>query len=165
MTTYYKAVRPDGTDFYSGKVRWAPPEGHVGEWIVRHPSGATVPGADASTYLSVSTVETDCTGFRWPCRLFTVEPVDGYPVTAPSPALPNKRAACAWRVTGEVDAHRALGPQGEHVAALIDRAARVTGAEARALEYCDVDQDAWGAARSSHCEVPGHFGPRRRAAG
>lgn len=25
MTTYYKAVRPDGTDFRSGTVRWLPP--------------------------------------------------------------------------------------------------------------------------------------------
>ena len=27
MTTYYKAVRPDGMDFFSSKVRWLPPVG------------------------------------------------------------------------------------------------------------------------------------------
>ena len=27
-TTYFKAVRPDGTDFHSGTVQWAPPDGH-----------------------------------------------------------------------------------------------------------------------------------------
>ena len=27
MTTYYKAVRPDGTDFRTGTVRWLPPVG------------------------------------------------------------------------------------------------------------------------------------------
>jgi hypothetical protein len=30
---------------------------------------------DASTYLSASTEKADCTGFRWPCRLFEVEPL------------------------------------------------------------------------------------------
>ena len=63
--TYYKAVRPDGTDFYSGKVLWD----RVGE-IVEHPN----PGTDhARGYLSVSVSPADCTGMRWPCRLFEVE--------------------------------------------------------------------------------------------
>ena len=59
MTTYWKAVRPDGTDFFSGKVRWLPPAGEPlpeGGLIVRHPT-ATTPsfGDDAADYLSVST--------------------------------------------------------------------------------------------------------------
>ena len=29
MTTYFKAVRPDGTDFCTGTVQWAPPDGHA----------------------------------------------------------------------------------------------------------------------------------------
>ena len=27
--TYYKAVRPGGTDFYTGTVRWAPVQGDI----------------------------------------------------------------------------------------------------------------------------------------
>ena len=71
MTTYYKAVRPDGTDFFSGQVRWLPPAGEPlpeGGLIVRHPTAATPSlGDDAADYLSVSTVPTDCTGMQWPC--------------------------------------------------------------------------------------------------
>ena len=29
MTTYYKSVRPDGTDFQTGTVRWLPPVGET----------------------------------------------------------------------------------------------------------------------------------------
>ena len=40
--TYYKAVRPDGTDFYSGQVLWD----RVGE-IVEHPDPGKPGGDDA----------------------------------------------------------------------------------------------------------------------
>ena len=142
MTTYFKAVRPDGTDFYTGTVQWAPPDGHEGEWIVRHPTATTI-GGDASKYLSVSTAAADCTGMGWPCRLLTVEAVGD--VTTPSPiTLPNKRAGLAFRVTGELPAHEELGPQGVHVVALLDRARRLTLDEVRAL--APVRGDAWDAA-------------------
>ena len=137
-TTYFKAVRHDGTDFHTGTVQWAPPEGHEGEWIVRHPA-ATEIGDDASGYLSVATVATDCTAMSWPCRLLTVEAIGD--VTIPSPSdLPSKRAGVAFRVTGELPAHEALGPQGEAAAALIDRARRLTADELDSLAA------AWGAA-------------------
>ena len=102
--TYYKAVRPDGTDFYSGRVLWD----RVGE-IVEHPDPG---GDDAKGYLSVSVSPTDCTGMSWPCRLLVVEPVEGAPVWEPSPSLPSKRAAHAWRVVRELPAYEALGPNG-----------------------------------------------------
>ena len=116
MTTYWKAVRPDGTDFHTGTVQWAPPAGHVGEWLVRHPTAAVI-GDRASGYLSVASVPTDCTGMEWPCRLLEVAAVGD--VTTPNWALPHKRAGVAFRVLREVPATEALGPQGEHVAALI----------------------------------------------
>ena len=155
-TTYFKAVRPDGTDFHTGTVQWAPPEGHEGEWIVRHPA-ATEIGDDASGYLSVATVATDCTAMSWPCRLLTVEAIGD--VTIPSPSdLPSKRAGVAFRVTGELPAHEALGPQGEAAAALIDRARRLTADEldslaaardaARAAVRDAVRNAAWDAARA-----------------
>lgn len=131
MTTYFKAVRPDGTDFHTGTVQWAPPDGHEGEWIVRHPT-ATKIGGHVSAYLSVSTAVTDCAGMDWPCRLLTVEAVGD--VTTPSPIiLPKKRAGVAFRVTGELPAPDVFGPQGVHVAALLERACHLTLDEARAL--------------------------------
>ena len=130
MTTYYKAVRPDGTDFFSGKVRWLPPAGEPlpeGGLIVRHPTAATPSfGYDAADYLSVSTEPANCTGMQWPCRLALVEAADAAVWTPDAIALPNKRAAVVWLVTAEVDAWQALGPQGREVAAIIDRTARLT---------------------------------------
>jgi len=132
--TYWKSVRLDGTDFHSGTVQWATPgAGRTLPRTVKHPTAKRV-GADASGYLSVSTVPTDCTGMEWPCRLLTVEPVEGHEVTIPNPdTMPRKRASVAWRVTGEADAHAALGPQAAQVAALIARTATLTEDEARRL--------------------------------
>ena len=112
--TYYKAVRTDGTDFYSGMVAWD----RVGE-IVEHPAPGSLGSYDAEGYLSVSVSPTDCTGMKWPCRLFEVEPVEGVPVWEPTPSLPSKRASHAWRVVRELPAHEALGPNGVEVAAFL----------------------------------------------
>ena len=130
MTTYYKAVRPDGTDFFSGQVRWLPPAGEPlpeGGLIVRHPT-VTTPnfGDDAFDYLSVSTEPANCTGMQWPCRLARLEAVDTAVWTPDATALPNKRASWQWLVTAEVDAWQALGPQGREVVAIIDRARMLT---------------------------------------
>ena len=72
MTTYYKATRPDGTDFYSGDIDYG--AALLSGEVVRHPKAKKVRDAPA-TYLSVSVEPADCTGFSWPCRLFRVEPV------------------------------------------------------------------------------------------
>jgi hypothetical protein len=144
MTTYYKAVRPDGTDFFSGQVRWLPPVGEPlpeGGLIVRHPT-ATTPsfGDDAAYYLSVSTEPANCTSMQWPCRLARLEATDAAVWTPNATALPDKRAAVVWLVTAEVDAWQALGPQGREVAAIIDRVRMLTTDEWRQLTA------AWGAA-------------------
>ena len=122
--TYYKAVRPDGTDFYSGKVAWD----RVGE-IVEHPN----PGKhNARGYFSVSVSPTDCAGMKWPCRLFVVEPVEGTPVWKPDPSLPSKRASHAWRVVRELPAHKALGPNGAEVAAFLELLPTLTSTQLEA---------------------------------
>ena len=54
--TYYKAVRPDGTDFYSGQVLW--------DQIVEHPDLGSLGNDDAEGYLSVSVSPADCTGMK-----------------------------------------------------------------------------------------------------
>lgn len=134
MTTYYKAVRPDGTDFYSGTVAWLPPDGVIPPegWLVTHPT-ATRLGPYADTYLSVSIEVADCTGMRWPCRLLRVEPA-GRAVRRLDDGLPHKRCSLAWRVMEELPAHQALGPRGAEVVALLERAAKITPTEARALQ-------------------------------
>ena len=135
--TYYKAVRPDGTDFYSGRIRWD----RVGE-IVRHPNPG---GTDAKGYLSVSVSPADCTGMNWPCRLLVVEPVEGIPVWEPTPSLPSKRASHAWRVVRELPAYEALGPHGQEVVAFLDLLPTLTRTQWDAARGAALDA-AWGAA-------------------
>ena len=141
--TYWKAVREDGTDFYSGTVRWAPEQGDIpAEGIaVAHPT-STAWGEDHSTHLCASTSPTDCTGFKWPCRLLEMEPVAEVHEHAGS-----KVSALSWRVVRELPAMQALGPQGAAVAALIDGLRRLD-AEALA-RLADARVAVWGAARDA----------------
>lgn len=148
-TSYFKAIRPDGRDFHSGTVQWAPERVKARKGrVVRHPT-ATKVGGDPSGYLSVATTPTDCTGMSWPCRLLEVETVDGSGPAMPHPTrLPHKRAAIAWRVVREQDPTLALGPQGAHVAALIERSSHLTRTEVRRLAAArDAAEDATRAAR------------------
>ena len=135
MTTYYKAVRPDGTDFHTGEVQWAPPEGHEAPWIVYHPSGRQeAPSISPRDFLSVATVPTDCSGMAWPCRLLQVRPVEGHPVATPGrQKLPNRVVATAWEVVAELDPRLALGPQADQLLDLFDTAERLTGDKLREL--------------------------------
>lgn len=125
--TYYKATRPDGTDFQTGSIDYAAALA-TGETI-EHPAAKMV-RHDPATYLSVSIHPANCTGMRWPCRLFVVEPV-GRTLKA---SLNNSKHSChALRVIEERPAHEALGPQGDQVAALIERARSLTIDEATKL--------------------------------
>ena len=122
-TVLYKAVRPDGTSFYDQATRWV-----VGE-VTEHPHPNPT---RTSGYLSTSDAATDCTGFKWPCRLLAVEPVGE--VWQPDPRqFPHKWAGHRFLVAEELPAHQALGPQGEHVAALIERAEMLTTQEVSSL--------------------------------
>ena len=134
-TTYYKAVRPDGTDFHTGETRWAPPEGREAPWIVYHPSGLQeVPSTHPRDYLSAATAPTACSGMAWPCRLLQVRPVEGYPVATPDrKKFPNRVVATAWEVVAELDPRLALGPQADQLLALFDTAERLTGDNLREL--------------------------------
>ena len=134
-TTYYKAVRPDGTSFHDPSFRWVPESGPIPDdgLLVSHPRH--LDRRSAAGYLSVSTVPTDCTGLQWPCQLLALTPVRGRKVVTPEPhSLPNKRGASAWLVVDRLDPHLALGPQGPEVAAIIDRAGRLTQEEAALLD-------------------------------
>ena len=135
----FKATDPQGRSFRDPSVTWA-----VGEVTKHFSDGPMVPN-DAATYLSASTEKADCTGLSWPCRLFEVEPVgeclDGLD-------YPHKRAALAFRVVRELDAFEALGPNGEALAAFIERCKRLTADEALKLDAAwDAAGDAaWAAA-------------------
>ncbi|MCT2984795.1 hypothetical protein EFN21_08315 [Propionibacterium freudenreichii] len=151
---FFKAVTLYGLDFHTRTVPWLPPDGAPipeGGWLVEHSHPEEVGIWNAAFYLSASTVETDCTGFQWPARLLSVEPVGD--VWTPHPdKFPRKRAAHAWRVIGELPAWRLFGPQGREVAAIIEQAANLTSAQIAALIAAmkwDLDaayDAAWGAA-------------------
>jgi len=137
--TYYKATTPNGTDFWGGTFDYAAALAS-GE-VIRHP--ATLDPDDAATYLSVATAPTACAGMSWPCRLFVVEPVGHH---QPCKRLPHKVICSALRVIEERPAHEALGPQGEEVAALIERAKRLTSEEIEGLVRDAAWDVAWDAA-------------------
>ncbi|AGY47119.1 hypothetical protein CN1A_10 [Clavibacter phage CN1A] len=143
-TRYYKAVRPDGTDFYSGKVNYL-----AGDTI-KHPSPGDVGSSGAFGYLSISVSPTDCTGFTWPARLLEVEPI-GESWTPHAGDLPNKRAAHEIRVLRELPAYELLGPQGAEFAALLERFTTLTAddCDKLAAARAAARSDAWGAARDA----------------
>lgn len=123
MSTYFKAVRPDGTDFYTGTIDYAAALGGEPITLPEVPD----PECCTSTVLHASTVPTETlVGGSWPCRLLEVT---GTPVAQDG----HKRGFFSLAVVREVDAHQALGPQGEQVAALIDRAGKLTVGEAEKL--------------------------------
>lgn len=138
--SFWKATRPDGTDFYSGTIHYIQGE------IVHHPLPDLFGGA--GRYLSIADTPTQCYGMRWPCRLFEVEPVGEH---RRADDMPHKVACVAVCVIREVDATIALGPQGSEVAALIERASQLTGEEIRSLdaEWDAARGAAWDAARDA----------------
>jgi len=144
-TTYFKAVRMNGRDNYSNSITWAP-EAPEFPYVVTHPDPEE--GYGAAQYFSVSVDATNCTGHAWPCRLLEVEAVRGHEVFTPNAVnLPSKRAATAFRVLRELPAHLVLGPQGEQVAALIERARILTADELDQL--ASAWDAAWDAASSA----------------
>ena len=138
--TYYKAIRPDGTDIYTGTVQWAPVQDGIPAegLVVAHPT-STEWGNYHSTHLCASTSPTGCTGFEWPCRLLEVEPVSEV-----HEHEGRKVSALSWRVLRELPAMQALGPQGEAVVALIDGLRRL---DAEALARLADAHAAWVTAR------------------
>ena len=139
MSVCWKATRPDGTDFHTGRIDYANAVGGVLDPGMTGEGSMPGPG-----WLHLATAPTACAGMRWPCRLFEVEPV-GVVITTPN--HPDKVGCTAVRVLREVPAHLALGPQGREVAALIKQARGMTAAEvdARAAAW----DAAWAAARAA----------------
>lgn len=139
MTIYYKATRPDGTDFHTGTVLY-----EVGQ-TVTHPSPHR---HHASGYLSVSTTPTDCTGSYLPLRLLEVE-ADKVWIDS---AFPNKRCTHSVRVVRELDPTLALGPQGPEVLAFIERCKTLDHEE---LHYLTVTSNVYLGSVEYTAEVAG----------
>jgi hypothetical protein len=144
MTVHYKATRLDGTDFRTGTVRY-----EVGA-TVEHPRSVKYRDMrpnDPSTYLSASVEPGEVlTGGSWPCRLFRVEPA-GRTVKRTDGAYGFKRGCRALRVVEELPAHVALGPNGQEVAAFIERCRALTVDEVGRLAAARAT--AWDAARAA----------------
>jgi hypothetical protein len=136
MSSYYKATRPDGTDFYTGTVDYGAALAS-GDTIRLDSDETEFPGPG---WLHLATVPTECDGMTWPCRLFEVEPVGD---VHHDEDHPYKIGCREVRVLRELPAHEAFGPQGEQVAALIERARCLTAAEIKRLHA------AWYAARAA----------------
>lgn len=178
-TAWYKATRPDGTDFYSGTVNYA---AACGTGLpVTAPTGSPCDPADRATaYLSLSREPGEAltgAGWRgpaWPCRLFVCTPVGDvaaepdqmWQPCVPGNAAEASRIDMSWKgrvrsltVEAEVPAHLALGPNGEAVAAILSRVARLTRAELgasaaawdepRAARRAVAWEKAWEAARAA----------------
>ena len=137
MKTYYKATRPDGFDFYSATVDYA---GHLGSGKPL-PHKSTGPGYFAccsSTVYHASDIPSETLiGGAWPCRLFEVT---GRPVATEG----HKFGFRSLRVVKEIEAWRALGPNGEAVVALIEEIGNWTEPQSSA---------AWDATRGAAWDV------------
>lgn len=139
MTVYFKATRLDGTDFRTGTVDY----GGALESGTQLPLLTSADGyaccTDTVYHASDVPAET-LVGGSWPCRLFEVT---GDPVAQED----HKFGFRTLTVTREIPAWQALGPNGGAVAALIERAARLTEGEASSLIAARASaRDAVGAA-------------------
>jgi hypothetical protein len=160
----WKATRPNGTTDGDGRgqcVHWA-----VGE-TVTHPTSTAMVRDEPATYLSCSAVPAaTLVGGSWPCRLFQIRPLGE---VIGSDDFPHKRCTLSCEVVAEVEPWRALGPNGRQVAALIDRAGRLTRAEAERLGAARnaAGGVAWDAAWHSVWDAAGDAGldAARRVAG
>ena len=147
MRVYYKATRPDGTDFYSGTVDYAAALASGKRLRVRTPAVSRRYKVCTSDVLHAADLpEATLVGGSWPCRLVGGSwPCRLFEVTG-RPDADDGKHKFGFRslvVVREVEAWRALGPQGREIMALIDRARSLTGDEARELAA------AWDAARNA----------------
>ena len=163
MTEYYKALRPDGTDFATGttkprKGRWMP---RIEGDLVMCRRGYHVADAPAETLI----------GGSWPCKLARVKIPGGE-----WEREDHKLVVPTYRVVEWLPSWQALGPNGQEVATLIVRAGRLTADEVRSISAAwdavwsaariAARNAAWDAARSAAWSAAADAGWReaRRAA-
>ena len=154
VTTYYKATRVDGFSFYADK------EGKCIAYVV----GETTRIADADRKPELCTTGVlhasdtpngTLIGGEWPCRLFEVT---GTPVTGPEQ---HKLGFYELHVEREIEAWRALGPNGREVVAFIEAVKTIDAERMRGVTA------AWAAwdARNAAWDAAGRRRGGRTAAG
>jgi hypothetical protein len=136
MGRYYKATNMYGKDFYSNTVQFT-----VGESVPPLPEVIDPRCCSSDVYHASTHPESTLIGGAWPCRLFEVE---GEPVADED----HKRGFYTFKVVREIEAWRALGPNGRELVALIERCQRLTADEAGSLAAAraTVPDSAWDAA-------------------
>lgn len=134
-TIYYKATRPDGTDFHTGRIKYK-----VGKRVRPAPTKLTPRICGPGVLHAADVPAMTLIGGSWPCRLFEVT---GKPIAGFDSEHRHKGGFRQLTVVRELDAHLALGPNGRYVAGMIERTRRLTYQEALGLRA------AWGAARGA----------------
>ena len=125
--TYYKATRPDGTSFRDGKTTWT-----VGDTTKIPEKDRRIDLCGIGILHASDAPGETLLGGSWPCRLFEVE---GDPVAQEG----HKVGFHELTVVRELPAWQALGPNGEAVAAHIERCKTITNDQAHRMNA------AWGA--------------------
>ena len=141
MNIYYKAVRPDGTAFVTGKH--AP---KIGRWMRRIPGDLAM--CSRGYHVSDAPGET-LIGGSWPCRLFEVEIPEG-----DWKRVGHKLVVPTYRAIRELSSLEALGPNGAGVVAIIEQAKELTPEQvawdaARDAAWAAARAAAWAAARAA----------------
>ena len=150
--TYFKAVKPDGYSFQGNP----PVLYEVGATVVPHAT-SDEPRMCGPGYLHASDAEGEVlVGGSWPCRLFIVS---GTPAAGFDGEHGHKGGFLSLTVEREIEAHRALGPNGAQVAAFIERLKTTTKDEwkivmvmreyQREADAGDAWVAAWAAARAA----------------
>lgn len=139
MKIFYKATKPDGTDFYTGTVDYAAAL-TAGKPVRRKPAAEVYYTCSDLVYHAADAAAETLVGCSWPCRLFEVT---GKPVAQEG----HKFGFRSLRVLREIPAHLALGPNGEEVAALIAVASRITYDQAQKLAAAQAA--AWDGAQAA----------------
>lgn len=112
---YFKAVRPDGTDFYSGRVDYLTGKTIEHPYVAAgtvNPKSPISPASGAYSYLSVAIAPTECTSLVWPARLLLVTPVGP---SSKDTDIVTKVRARRLRVVTELPAWKIFGPNGEQM--------------------------------------------------
>lgn len=127
MTTYFKATRENGRDFFSDSVDYAAALQSGEKVRVTTPRERRYQCCtDRVLHASDAAAET-LIGGSWPCRLFRVK---GRPVARED----HKYGFRSLRVSEELPAWQALGPNGQDVTAIIKESHTLTREQRNRLE-------------------------------
>ncbi len=136
MRTYYKALRPDGTDFATGKTRPV-----LGEWMPKIKGELIV--CQRGYHVADAAAET-LIGGSWPCKLYRVEAkVFDRSQSFKGDHL-HKGVCRTYRLVEELPSWQVFGPNGEAVVALVEQARTLTPEDATRLAAAG--SAAWSAA-------------------